>query len=182
MRFAYFLATADENYTRELMSEIANLRKSVRRCSRCFALSENIAGGLCPVCTDIKRDTSMILVVEKDADRDRFMQSHTYKGTYFVLGGLAPAIEKDAASHIRLDELARLIEKESKTGLKEVILALSATPDGERTEALVLVKLEAAAKGITISVLGKGLSTGTEIEYSDADTLSHALKSRTKNS
>ncbi len=181
MRFAYFLATADENYTRDLMSEITNLRKSVRRCSRCFALSENIAGGLCPVCSEAARDRSTILIVEKDADRDRFMQSRTYRGTYFVLGGLAPAIEKDASSHIRLDELARLIEKETKEGgLKEVILALSATPDGERTEALVVAKLATQAKDITISVLGKGLSTGTEIEYSDADTLGNALRSRTQ--
>ena len=182
MRFAYFLATADENYTRDLLAEIATLRKNVRRCTRCFALSENIAGGLCPVCADPTRDKTMVLVVEKDADRDRFMQSRTYKGTYFVLGGLAPAIEKDASAHIRLDELARLIDTESKTGLKEAILALSATPDGERTEALIFAKLEDAKKEVTLSVLGKGLSTGTEIEYSDADTLANALKSRTKNS
>lgn len=181
MRFAYFLATADENYTRDLMNEVANLRKNVKRCSRCYALSENIDSGLCPVCREPKRDTSMVLIVEKDADRDRFMQSRTYPGTYFVLGGLAPAIEKEASSHIRLDELARLVEKESQAGLKEVILALSATPDGERTEALVLNRLATAAKSLTVSVLGKGLSTGTEIEYSDADTLSNAFRTRTKN-
>lgn len=178
MRFAYYLATADESYTRDLMETIAELRKNVRRCTRCFALSENIASGLCPVCSDPLRDKSMLLVVEKDADRDRFIQSRTYKGTYFVLGGLAPAIEKDTASHIRINELARLIETESKTVLKEVILALSATPDGERTEALLFVSLEKIQ--IPVSVLGKGLSTGTEIEYSDSDTLSHALQSRTK--
>lgn len=181
MRFAYFLATADENYTRELTAEIANLRKNVRRCVRCFALSENIIDGLCPICRDASRDKSMLLVVEKDADRDRFMQSRTYAGTYFVLGGLAPAIEKDASSHIRLEELSRLIAKESTSGLKEVILALSATPDGERTEALILVQLEKSGINTAVSVLGKGLSTGTEIEYSDAETLSNALRSRTKN-
>ena len=181
MRFAYFLATADAEYTRDLLETMASIRKSVHRCMRCFALSENIQAGLCPVCNDPKRDKSMLLVVEKDADRDRFIQSRTYTGTYFVLGGLAPAIERDAASHIRLAELARLAEKESKENLKEIILALSATPDGDRTEALVFTQLENAGITIPVSVLGKGLSTGTEIEYSDADTLSNALKSRTKN-
>jgi recombination protein RecR len=108
--------------------------------------------------------------------------SKTYGGTYFILGGLAPAIEKDAAAHIRLDELARLIENESKDKLKEVILALSATPDGDRTEALVLTRIEKIPNiSVTVSMLGKGLSTGTEIEYSDADTLSNALRSRTQN-
>ena len=180
MRFAYFLATADDAYVRDLSETLAALRKNVRRCSRCFALSENIQNGLCPVCNDKTRDKSMVLIVEKDADRDRFVQSKTYAGTYFILGGLAPAIEKDAAAHIRLDELARLIENESKESLKEVILALSATPDGDRTEALVLARIEKIPDvTVTVSMLGKGLSTGTEIEYSDADTLSHALKSRT---
>lgn len=182
MRFAYFLATADESYVRDLAATMAELRKNVRRCSRCFALSENITNGLCPVCADPKRDTSMLLIIEKDADRDRFMQSKTYSGTYFILGGLAPAIEKDTASHIRIEELARLVTAESKGKLTEVILALSATPDGDRTEALVLARLEKIEQSsITISILGKGLSTGTEIEYSDADTLLHALRSRTKN-
>lgn len=179
MRFAYFLTNADEQYVRELTEGILALRKNVRRCSRCFALSENIVSGKCPVCNDTTRDASLLLVVEKDADRDRFMQSRTYSGTYFVLGGLAPAIEKDAKQHIRLDELSKLVEEESKTNLREVILALSATPDGDRTEALILVSL--GKQTVTVSMLGKGLSTGTEIEYSDSETLSHALKSRTKN-
>ena len=181
MRFAYFLATADENYIRDLTESIASIRKNVRRCAQCFALSENIISGLCPVCADPARDKSMLLVVEKDADRDRFMQSKTYSGQYFVLGGLAPAIEKDAHQHIRLGELSKLVATEIKNKLKEVILALSATPDGDRTEALILLQLEKVRteNSILVSVLGKGLSTGTEIEYSDAETLSSALKSRT---
>ncbi len=181
MRFAYFLATADENYTRDLIEQITHLRKNVRRCARCFALSENIVDGKCPVCNDKTRDKSMLLVVEKDADRDRFIQSRTYSGTYFVLGGLAPAIEKDASTHIRLLELSRLVSAESESTLKEIILALSATPDGERTEALVTLQLQKSETTIPVSILGKGLSTGTEIEYSDADTLGNALRTRTKN-
>jgi recombination protein RecR len=182
MRFAYFLATADDAYVRDLSETLAQLRKNVRRCARCFALSENIQSGLCPVCNDKTRDASMVLVVEKDADRDRFIMSRTYTGTYFILGGLAPAIEKDAAAHIRLNELSRLIETESKDKLKEVILALSATPDGDRTEVLVLNHIQKIpSASVTVSMLGKGLSTGTEIEYSDADTLGNALRSRTQN-
>jgi recombination protein RecR len=181
MRFAYFLATADQKYVQELTDAIATLRKNVQRCGRCYALSESITSGICPVCADPKTDRSTVLVIEKDADRDRFIQSKTYKGTYFVLGGLAPAIEKDVASYIRTEELARLVETEIAKGLKEVIIALSATPDGERTLALLLVRLEklAGEKKIAVSALGRGLSTGTEIEYSDAKTLSSALSSRT---
>ncbi len=180
MRFAYFVATADEVYIKDLDETIASIRKNVRRCSRCFALSEKIDAGLCPVCKDPTKDRSLLLIVEKDADRERFIMSRTYTGTYFVLGGLAPAIEKDAAQHIRLSQLSKLVETESKGNLKEVILALSATPDGDRTEALVVQALhKLSLSNVSISMLGKGLSTGTEIEYSDSETLSSALKSRT---
>jgi recombination protein RecR len=183
MRFAYFIATSDESYVHELIQNIQETRSNVRRCTRCFALSEKVVAGKCSFCTDEKRDKATLLIVEKDADRERFIQSKTYKGTYFVLGGLAPAIEKEVSTHIRTRELLALVTSESKTDLKEVILALSATPDGDRTEALILVELKKnlGTQNVTSSALGKGLSTGTEIEYSDSDTLLHALQSRTKN-
>lgn len=181
MRFAYFLATADEGYVRALTDSIREMRLNVRRCARCFALSEKIVNGRCPECNNPEADHSMILVVEKDADRDRFIKARTYTGTYFVLGGLAPAIEREAHSYIRINELRTLAKTEVESaGLQEVIFALSATPDGERTEALLRDALEPLkSAGLTVSVLGKGLSTGTEIEYSDKETLSNALRSRT---
>jgi len=180
MRFAYFLATADEGYIAELQHAIAEIRKSVRRCPQCFAFSEKFVKSVCDVCADTMRDRTTVLVVEKDADRERFRKSHTYSGMYFVLGGLAPAIEKDTASHIRSSELVRMIERKTYPELSEIILALSATPDGERTEALLRAQLEpiTSKNNIGITILGKGLSTGTEIEYSDADTLKNALKNR----
>ncbi|MBP6884754.1 MAG: recombination protein RecR [Candidatus Pacebacteria bacterium] len=179
MRFAYFLATSDERYIKELIDTVTSVRKNVRRCSECFALSEKIEGGKCPICNNPKIDRATLLVVEKDADRERFIASRSYSGRYFVLGGLAPAIEKEVASHIRIFELSNLVKNEGT--LSEIILGLSATPDGERTEALIISLLseKIATNGIKISILGKGLSTGTEIEYSDKDTLLNALKSRT---
>ena len=131
------------------------------------------------MCNDPKANKNQLLIVEKDADRERFIKSKTYSGTYFVLGGLAPAIETNVSSHIRTNQLIDLISSEIAQGLNEVIIALSATPDGERTNALLKVQFEKNfAEKIKVSVLGKGLSTGTEIEYSDADTLSNALASR----
>lgn len=169
MRFAYFLATANPSYVKELTESIELLRKNVRRCARCYALSEDMNEGLCTECKNT--DTSMLLVVEKDADKERFVQSKTYKGSYFVLGGLVPMIEKEIEKYMRLNELVSLVNKENP---QEVILALSATPDGERTMEILKEKI----KGPTVSVLGRGLSTGTEIEYSDGATLLSALESR----
>ncbi len=178
MRFAYFLATADSGYINSLMATISEMRANVKRCARCFALSERLINGVCPVCLDGDTDKTQILIIEKDADRERVIKSKTYKGSYFILGGLAPAIEKDTASYIRVDELMKLISKENS--LEEIIIALSATPDGERTTAILKNEIgkQDPDEKIKISVLGRGLSTGTEIEYSDADTLSNALRSR----
>jgi recombination protein RecR len=180
MRFAYFIATTNDTYAKELLDAIGQVRAGVRRCSRCYALAEKVTDGLCSICANPSRDRSLLLVVEKDADRERFVQSHTYQGTYFLLGGLAPAIEKDLPAYMRLTELVRLVQAEASQGLKEVILALSLTPDGTRTESLVLdfLRKETGNLGVTFSLLGRGLSTGTEIEYSDADTLKNALSSR----
>lgn len=179
MRFAYFLATADRGYIDTLIETMETLKMNIKRCTRCFALSEKIVNGKCLVCNDPKADKSQLIVVEKDADRERFLRSKTYNGTYFVLGGLAPAIEKDFASYIRTGELVKLVSGEMNQGLSEVILALSATPDGERTNALLKVELGKISEDkLKVSILGKGLSTGTEIEYSDADTLLNALQSR----
>lgn len=181
MRFAYFIATANEDYIQELQDAIAVAKKSVKRCSRCYALSEKINSGLCVLCSDSITDKSTLLIVEKDADRERFIQSKSYKGTYFVIGGLAPAIEKDTSNYIRIKELTRLIQSEQSI-LREIIFALSATPDGLRTEVLLKVELEKflTDSPIKLSFLGRGLSTGTEIEYSDSDTLRSALNSRTQ--
>jgi recombination protein RecR len=179
MRFAYFLATADRGYLETLVETIESLKLNIKRCTRCFALSEKIFDGKCSVCNDPKANKNQLLIIEKDADRERFIKSKTYTGTYFVLGGLAPAIETNVSSHIRTNQLIDLIAKEISQGLNEVIIALSATPDGERTNALLKVQFEKNfTEKIKVSVLGKGLSTGTEIEYSDADTLSNALASR----
>lgn len=181
MRFAYFVTVANEEYVEELIKTIELAKKSVKKCTRCFALSENLVSGFCKYCIEGSSDKSTILIVEKDADRERFIQSKSYKGTYFVLGGLAPAIENDARSHIRINELLSLVKNESKNNLKEIIFALSATADGIRTEMLLKLELEKTLGNspITLSFLGRGLSTGTEIEYSDSDTLKYALSSRT---
>jgi recombination protein RecR len=104
-------------------------------------------------------------------------KSGAYHGMYFLLGGLVPIVEKTTKSRVRIEEL----KKRVKTGKpKEVILAFSLSPQGDHTESYVRSELAGIAKelGIKISTLGRGLSTGTELEYSDTDTLKNALKNR----
>jgi len=136
---------------------------------------------------NVNIDTSTLMVVEKDSDLESVKKSRVYNGKYFILGGLVPIIEKNTKKRIRIEELKERIKKEGEN-LREIILAFSLNPQGDHTDSYVreqlneiVEKLNPSTKlraGIKISSLGKGLSTGTELEYSDNDTLKNALKNR----
>ena len=123
----------------------------------------------------------MLMIVEKDSDLESVKKSRVYHGKYFILGGLVPIVEKNTKSWVRIEELKEKIKKESNH-LKEIILAFSLSPQGDHTDSYVREKLKDIAEksNIKISSLGKGLATGTELEYSDNDTLKNALKTGNK--
>ena len=120
------------------------------------------------------------MIVSHDVDFENIEKTHFYNGYYFILGGTVPILEKNPDKRIRQKELVENIERKISNGLSEIILALSYNPEGENT----LTYLEQILKPITdknnikISTLGRGLSTGTELEYSDSDTIKNALKNR----
>jgi recombinational DNA repair protein RecR len=120
------------------------------------------------------------MIVSHDVDFENIEKTHFYNGYYFILGGTIPILEKNPEKRIRQKELIENIEKKISNGLSEIILALSYNPEGENT----LTYLEQILKPITdknnikISTLGRGLSTGTELEYSDSDTIKNALRNR----
>lgn len=181
-RFVYFLLKKDRAYLNELVKLIQSLEDSVLECTRChryFMKKYNEASAECPVCTNTERNKSILMVVEKDSDLEAIERSGVYKGSYFILGGTLPILEKDPASKIRIRELSKLIEKE-KHLIKEIILACAVTPESEHTAEYVhnaISPLTESAE-IKLTALGRGLSTGTELEYSDADTLRFALEGR----
>ena len=179
-RFVYFLLSQDPHYVDMLAREIAELKNSIVQCTGCLRFyTRKGTGTLCSVCVD-DADSSTLMVVEKDTDFDSVRRSGSYAGRYFILGGTIPVLEKDPASKIRIRELLERIEGSAADGLTEIILAMSVNPEGDFTRDYVLKALTplAGQLGITITTLGRGLSTGTELEYSDGDTLRHALKNR----
>jgi recombination protein RecR len=103
-----------------------------------------------------------------------------FNGYYFILGGTVPILEKNPEKRIRQNELLSVVEKRIKNGLKEIIIALSYNPEGENTLTYLRQILQTLTEknNIRISTLGRGLSTGTELEYSDSDTIKNALKNR----
>ena len=181
-RFVYFLLKQNRSFIKELVRLIESLDASILECERChryFTKRHQAAGMRCGVCADSGRDRTILMVVEKDSDFDAIERSGTYQGTYFVLGGTLPILEKDPERKIRLSSLLGLIENESGD-LKEIILACAVTPESEHTAEFVRECITPISEKsyIKVTSLGRGLSTGTELEYSDAETLRYALEGR----
>ncbi len=180
-RFAYFLMTKNEAYLSGLSKAISEIKKNISECVSCHRLYPANGNALCDYCKNPARDASVLMVIEKDADFETVNRSKIYNGRYFILGGLVPIVEKNTREMIRLDELLQRISDDvTNSGLQEVILALSLNPQGEHTDLFLRERLRSLQEkfNFKISSLGRGLSTGTELEYSDNDTIKNALKNR----
>ena len=180
-RFVYYLLAAPTVERAKLAELIASLGKDVRQCPECFRFYNGSVAKVCNYCSDRTRDDALLMLVEKDQDLAAVERAGTYRGRYFVLGGVLTLSGKGA---IREKELLRTIEKRLSphegglTSLKEVVLALSATSEGEHTADRVRTLLVPWRDHLKISELGRGLATGSELEYSDAETLRAALTNR----
>lgn len=181
-RFAYFLLTQNENYIRDLTAEISNLKKESAICTSCFRYytKNGNTSTLCSICANPNRDHSKVMIVSRNNDLDNIERTKVYDGLYFVLGGSLPILEKEPEKLIRVSELEALVKERAKV-LKEIILGLNANAEGENTAQFIESRLKplAGKEHFKISHLGRGLSTGSELEYSDSDTIVNALKNRT---
>lgn len=143
----------------------------LQTCSQCFHIAE---GDLCGICNDTNRDDSILCVVEEPMDVIAIERTNHYTGRYHVLGGTLDVSPKKQSEHtLRIAELLQRIEHES---IQEVILATNPTTEGDLTALYLSRKL--APFRIKITRLGRGLSTGGDIEYADEFTLSSALTHR----
>lgn len=178
-RFVYFLMSRNGDYANNLVKLIGDLKKEISQCTDCFRFFISNNSKICDICDEGHSDSSTLMIIEKDSDLESVRKSKIYQGKYFILGGLVPIVEKTTKSRVRIEELKKRITKD-KNKIKEIILAFSLSPQGEHTDFYVRSQLKEIAEpnNIKISSLGKGLSTGTELEYSDNDTLKNALKNR----
>lgn len=190
-RFVYHLLNRPTRDIEELARLIQEVKKTVRQCADCFRYfpADDIAyngdpraavsAAKCSICADPKRDETIIMVVSRDADLDAIEKSGVYKGKYFVLGGSIPILENEPEKRVRLAELMSRIGGLKK--LAEIVISLSATPEGDHTADFLRSALEkklGSKAEIKISTLGRGLSTGSELEYADSDTIRSALENR----
>ena len=173
-RFVYFLAGENKAYVDNLAKLILEVKSGMKQCESCYRYfeSKNIEIDLCPVCSGASRDSSVIMVVEKDVDLENIERTGNFRGKYFVLGGLL-SLAGNGIAEVRLKQL---FDKVKKGKPAEIILATSATVEGENTNLYIERILEPLK--VKITRLGRGLSTGAELEYSDSDTIENALKNR----
>jgi recombination protein RecR len=178
-RFVYFLLHKNPIYVNDLGEAILKIKSEIRQCPSCYLFFQSEHSVLCETCANPKTDHTSLLIIEKDADYESIKKSKNYGGMYFILGGLIPIVTKDTPNFVRVNELMKVIENRFKNeGLKEIIIALSLNPQGENTDTYIRELLNSYDGKIKISSLGRGLSTGSELEYADSETIKNALRNR----
>ena len=181
-RFAFHILTLPRQDAVELARLITELETTVTECQSCRRFFSINAGksDLCAICQDPNRDQTKLMVVERDTDITPVERSGVFDGLYFVLGGTVPLLEAKENHKLRGGGLKRIVEERLPRGLKEVILGFSVNPDGDNTSRFVETILEGitGTNQLKITHLGRGLSTGSELEYADPETIKNALQNR----
>jgi recombination protein RecR len=166
-RLVLFIFKQDAEYIHNFAENLLEI-KNMQICRRCFNIAE---GEICEYCKDYKRDQHSICVVEEPLDIISLERTQAYHGLYHVLGGVLQVGNEE--EELKIPQLINRIEKEKIT---EVILATNPTTEGDTTALYLRRKLQPF--GIKITRLGRGLSTGADLEYADEITLSEALTNR----
>jgi len=175
-RFVQFLLRGSPAARREFIEAVQALQSGVHQCPECkrYHAGER---AVCGICANHERDASRLAVVASDADLLAVERSGTFNGKYFVLGGTI-SLASEKTSGLRLDDLLASLADRMDGGLKEAILAFPANPEGDATAVRIREELIAASPELRVTALGRGLSTGSELEYADPETIKSALDSR----
>lgn len=183
-RFAFHILTLKPEQVQELASLITTLQTSIAECTEChrfFSPSYKQSSTHCPICADEKRDRTKLIVVARDTDIQAIERSSVYNGLYFVLGGTIPLLSNsDVGSRLRTPAFRALVANRLEKGLDEIICAFAINPDGENTTRYIetVIAEIPGTSTLKISHLGRGLSTGSELEYADAETIKNAIRNR----
>ena len=169
-RLAFHLLNIDEVDAKRLPDAIVDMRATVRLCSRCFNVT---AEEECSICLDVRRDRTLVCVVERAQDIPVIERTQEFRGRYHVLGGAISPIAGIGPESLRMKELVARIDGE---GITEVIAATNPTVEGDTT-ALYLARL-LKPLGVRVSRLASGLPVGGDIDYADEITLGRALAGR----
>lgn len=171
LRLALHLLRQDESAGVKLGEAIIKLRKEIKYCSVCHNVSET---DVCPICSSPARDPKVVCVVENVNDVMIFERTGQFRGLYHVLNGLISPMDGIGPEQL---EISSLVSRVKNSGIDEVILALSATMEGDTTNYYIYRML--GSTGVKITQLARGVAIGNEIEYTDEVTLGRSLLNRT---
>ena len=169
-RIVYYLLKQPPGSIEDFARALIDMKEKVRFCSICRNLSEEAK---CHICRDTTRDQELICIVEEVGDLIIIEKTGSYRGLYHVLGGLLSPIDNMGPGELRIP---RLVERVREKGIKEVIIALNPTVEGESTA--MYIKKVLAPLGVKSTMLASGLPVGGDLEYADEITIGRALSDR----
>jgi recombination protein RecR len=173
LRLVLHLLKRDEEQTKILAETLIAMRSKVKHCRKCHNLSDN---DLCGICASHKRDRSLICVVEDTRDVLAIENTAQYKGMYHVLGGIISPVEGVGPSDLKIESLVERLRHPDSDAVKEIILALSPTMEGDTTAFYLQKKLKGFS--VKISTIARGVPIGGDLEYADEVTLGRSILSR----
>ena len=171
LRLAIHILRMEPESVGDMTRSIDRFRNEVKYCAQCNNLSDE---EICPICADRERDHSTICVVEQVADVLSIENTHQYRGLYHVLGGVISPMQGIAPSDLKID---LLVDRIARGGVREVILAISTSVEGETTLFYLMNRLR-QFDGLKVTSIARGIGFGDELEYVDELTITHALLNR----
>lgn len=173
LRLVLHLLKRDEDQTESLARSLTAMRTNVKYCRKCHNLSDN---DICTICASHKRDQSLICVVEDTRDVLAIENTAQYKGLYHVLGGIISPVEGVGPSDLQIDSLMARLASAEREQVREIILAISPTMEGDTTAFYLQKKLRPF--NLKISTIARGVPIGGDLEYADEVTLGRSILSR----
>lgn len=171
LRLAMHILRMEPESVADMTRSIDRFRTDIRHCVRCNNLSDE---AVCPICADAERDRSTVCVVEQVADVLSIENTHQYRGLYHVLGGVISPMQGISPSDLKIDLLCERLERGD---VKEVILAVSTSVEGETTLFYLMNRIRQYG-GVRVTSIARGIGFGDELEYVDELTITHALLNR----
>lgn len=171
LRLAMYLLKMETSSVEQMTDSIARFRRDIRYCELCNNLSDT---DRCPICNNPERDRSTICVVEQVGDLMSIENTRQYRGLYHVLGGVISPMQGIGPSDLKID---LLLDKVASGSVKEVILAISTSVEGETTLFYIMNRLKQYPE-VKVSTIARGIGFGDELEYVDELTITHALLNR----
>ena len=171
LRLAMYMLKMESEIVDSMAKSISSFRNDIKYCHSCNNLSDNT---LCPICSDTSRDHSTICVVEQVQDLMSIENTGQYRGLYHVLGGVISPMQGIGPSDLKIELLA---DKLLTGAVKEVIIAISTSVEGETTLFYLLNRLK-AFPDVKVTTIARGIGFGDELEYVDELTITHALMNR----